>query len=84
MGESEAMISQEQMERAERDAVSNAAIAFNTAKSAERRLESYAYLPAPQYDPVTRNRLLVEYKDADYQAEMWAWILNLIREARKQ
>jgi hypothetical protein len=73
------MISKEQMERAEREFTSEAATWFQKAKEAERSLEAYTYGPRRDYSPLRRDKLLEDFRDADYMAESRAWILNLIR-----
>ena len=77
------MISEEQMERAEREFAANATAAFEVARDAERKLEHYTYaIPSRAYDPAKREALLKDYRDADYMAESRAWILQLIKVAR--
>lgn len=75
------MISEEQMQRAEREFAANTGAAISVARDAERELERYTYYQRP-FDPAKRDQLLQDYKDADYMAESRAWILNLIREYR--
>lgn len=77
------MISEEQMDRAEKEFAANANAALSVARDAERALESYTYSSYRTYDPQKREELLKEYRDADYMAESRAWILNLIRSSRK-
>ncbi len=74
------MISNEQIERAYSELRTSAREAFEKAKSAERALETYTYSDYRQYDPAKRERLLAEYREADYLAESRAWISSLIRE----
>ena len=72
------MISKEQMERAEKEFVANTQAAVEVAREAEKALEHYTYSARP-YDPVKREALLKEFRDADYMAESRAWILHMIR-----
>ena len=75
------MISEEQMERAEREFALNAAASIAVARDAERELEHCSYHAQP-YDPGKRQILLEAFQDADYMAESRSWILYLIRAAR--
>jgi hypothetical protein len=75
------VISKEQLERAEIEFTTAARTAFRDAKSAESALESYTYYPSSiPYDPAKRDRLLSEYREADYMAESRAAIATLLRE----
>lgn len=80
----ENMISEEQMERAEKEFAANAGAALSVARDAERALESYTYSGYRTYDPLKRAELLKEYQVAPTTwPESRAWILNLIRSNRK-
>jgi hypothetical protein len=76
------VITEEQMDRAEREFADNAKAAIEVARDAERALESYTYSSYRTFDPAKRDALLKEYQDADYMAESRAWILHLISKAR--
>ena len=75
------MITEEQMDRAEREFAANLQAAISVARDAERELEHYTYYVRP-YDYKKREQLLQDFKDADYMAESRAWILQLIRARR--
>lgn len=72
------MISNEQMDRAEREFAANASASVAVARDAERALEHCEYYERP-YDIKKREQLFKDYQDADYMAESRAWILHLIR-----
>jgi hypothetical protein len=79
------MITDEQMHRAEREFASAATLAFAKARDAERSLENYTYCsPRQNYNPKLREKLLEDFRDADYEAESRSWILNLIQTALKK
>ena len=77
------MISQEQVERCEKEFSSAAALAFAKARDAERSLEAYTYGSYRNYDPARREKLLEAYRDADYEAESRAFILGLIQQFKR-
>lgn len=79
------MISEKQMDRAEREFAANASASLSVARDAERELEFYTYSSdRRQYDPKKREQLFNDFQDADYMAESRHWILHLIREDRKR
>lgn len=80
------MISEEQIDRVESELSAAAFDAFNQAKQAERALEDYTYprstYQRQQYSPAKREKLLVEFREADYLAESRAWVTSLIRASK--
>lgn len=79
------MISNEQMERAEKEFTSAAREALGPARAAERALEDHKYpRTSIGHDPTKRAGFVQAYADADYMAESRAWIAQLIRNERKR
>lgn len=79
------MITNEQMSRVQSEMKEAARCAVSAARSAERILEDYTYPRTGHermnYDPMNREKLWMEFREADYLAESRSWIVNLIRES---
>ncbi len=73
------LITHEHMRRAEREFIGEQLATFQKARCLEKSLEAYTYGPSRTYNPVHREKLLEDFRDADYMAESRAWILGLIR-----